>query len=308
MEITYDYYRIFYYVAKYKSFSRAAEVLMSNQPNITKFINNLENQIGCRLFVRSNRGVSLTPEGEKLYTHVAIAYSHLHMAELELASDQSLQSGIVTIGTSETGLYGILLDVLKDFHRTYPGIRLHILSYSTPQAIQILKKGLIDFAVITTPALIKKPLKETILTSFQEIMIGSPQYNFLSRDARHLSELTAYPLICLVKDTSTYAFYNQLYLEHNLIFEPEAEVATVSQILPMILNDLGIGFIPESFAAEPLKRKEIIRIPLLDTIPKRNICLVEDTSRPLSIAANALATMIRDYSANHSLYRGQQTS
>ena len=52
MEITYDYYRIFYYVATYQSFSKAAKILMSNQPNITRFINNLENQLGCKLFVR----------------------------------------------------------------------------------------------------------------------------------------------------------------------------------------------------------------------------------------------------------------
>ena len=45
MEITYDYYRIFYYVATYQSFSKAAKILMSNQPNITRFINNLENFI-----------------------------------------------------------------------------------------------------------------------------------------------------------------------------------------------------------------------------------------------------------------------
>lgn len=64
MEITYDYYRIFYYVATYQSFSKAAKILMSNQPNITRFINNLENQLGCKLFVRSNRGVQLTRKEE----------------------------------------------------------------------------------------------------------------------------------------------------------------------------------------------------------------------------------------------------
>ena len=66
MDISYDYYRVFYYAARYRSFSRAAEALLSNQPNVTKFMNNLEAQLGCRLFVRSNRGVTLTPEGEKL--------------------------------------------------------------------------------------------------------------------------------------------------------------------------------------------------------------------------------------------------
>lgn len=87
MDITYDYYRIFYYVTTYKSFSKAAKVLGSNQPNITHFMNNLENQLGCRLFVRSNRGVTLTQEGELLYQHVRIAYQQLHAAEVELAEN-----------------------------------------------------------------------------------------------------------------------------------------------------------------------------------------------------------------------------
>ena len=42
MEVTYDYYRIFYYAAKYKSFSQAATILMSNQPNVTRAIHNLD--------------------------------------------------------------------------------------------------------------------------------------------------------------------------------------------------------------------------------------------------------------------------
>ena len=97
MEVTYDYYRIFYYAAKYKSFSQAATILMSNQPNVTRAIHNLESQLGCRLFIRSNRGAELTPEGERLYSHVAIAYDHLHAAELELENEKKLEQGTVTI-------------------------------------------------------------------------------------------------------------------------------------------------------------------------------------------------------------------
>ena len=66
MVISYDAYRTFYTVAKLGSFIRAANALMSSQPNLTRTIRNLESVLGCTLFVRSNRGVSLTPEGEKL--------------------------------------------------------------------------------------------------------------------------------------------------------------------------------------------------------------------------------------------------
>ena len=59
MEVTYDYYRIFYYAAKYKSFSQAATILMSNQPNVTRAIHNLESQLGCRLFTVSYTHLTL---------------------------------------------------------------------------------------------------------------------------------------------------------------------------------------------------------------------------------------------------------
>ena len=89
MAVNYDYYRIFYYVAKYRSFTRAAEILMSSQPNITRTMNNLENELSCKLFLRTNRGVTLTPEGEKLFSHVKIAHEQLQTGELELAKGVS---------------------------------------------------------------------------------------------------------------------------------------------------------------------------------------------------------------------------
>lgn len=70
MNISYDSYRIFYYAAKYRSFSQAAAALYNNQPNVTRMIRRLESELGCALFFRSPQGVRLTPEGEKLYAHM----------------------------------------------------------------------------------------------------------------------------------------------------------------------------------------------------------------------------------------------
>ena len=61
MNINYEYYRIFYHVAKYKNLTQAAEALRSNQPNVSRTIKLMEHEFGCNLIVRSNRGVSLTP-------------------------------------------------------------------------------------------------------------------------------------------------------------------------------------------------------------------------------------------------------
>ena len=84
MNINYDYYKSFYFVAKYGSFKAAANVLFGNQPNITRAIKKLENELGCTLFIRHRHGVTLTPEGEKLYARIATAVESIKLGEEEI--------------------------------------------------------------------------------------------------------------------------------------------------------------------------------------------------------------------------------
>ena len=90
MDVNFEYYKIFYYVARYKNFTKAAQALGSSQPNVTRAMNCLEQQINSTLFVRNNRGIQLTPEGEKLYIRVTAAMTQLMAAEEELADSASL--------------------------------------------------------------------------------------------------------------------------------------------------------------------------------------------------------------------------
>ena len=151
MYISYDYYRIFYYVAKYGNISQAARLLMNNQPNLTRTIKKLEAELGCPLFSRSRKGMTLTPEGERLYAHIHLAIEHIDAGEAELTDVRSLQSGSVYIAASEVALRCLLLPVLKQFRLLYPGIHLRISNHSTPQAIDALKEGAADLALVTTP-------------------------------------------------------------------------------------------------------------------------------------------------------------
>ena len=292
MDISYDYYRIFYYVAKCKNFTQAAELLLNNQPNITRSIKNLEAALGCTLFIRTNRGVSLTPEGEKLYDHIAIAFEQIRAGEEEVSLDRSLQRGIISIGSSETALHSLLFQVLKNFRKTYPGIRLKISNYSTSQAIAALKNGTVDLAVVTGPTGAKRPLQEIRLKTIQEIPVCGPSFVELKDRLLHLYELIRYPLICLARETITYEFYNHFFLEHGLSLTPDMEVATADQILPMVKNDLGIGFLPDTFAEEAIRKQEIYPLRLAEKIPERFICLVKHSGHTLIIAARELEKML----------------
>ena len=86
--------------------------------------------------------------------------------------------------------------------------------------------------------------------------------------------------------------YSKFFLEHNLVLEPDTEVETIDQVLPMIMNGLGIGFLPEPFARNAINEKKVYEIPMIETIPKREICLVENHNFPPSIAAETLKKML----------------
>ena len=226
MDINYNHYKIFYYVAKYQNFTQAATILMNSQSNITRTIKVMENELGCTLFVRSNRGVKLTPEGEKLYSHIRIAVEQIQAGEEELTIDKSMTSGTISIGSSGVALRCFLLPILNEFQRRYPKVRLRISNDSTPQAISALKNGSVELALVTTPVEIPKSLKSRVVKDIHTVAVCGRAFSDLAESPTTLAEITKYPMISLGSHTQTHAVYTDWFMQHNLQFKPEVEVYT----------------------------------------------------------------------------------
>lgn len=291
MNINYDYYRIFYYVAKLRNFTKAANVLMSNQPNITRTVKNLEHALGCTLFLRSNRGVRLTPEGEKLYAHIQIAVEQIQAGEKALSMDNSLQSGVVTIAASEVALRCFLLPVLNAYRQQYPSIRLRVSNHTTPQAIASMQNGLADIALATGPIAPIHHLKIKKVKKIKEIAVCGTAFRALVGQPLTLSDIAKHPIVSLGRQTNTYAFYTKWFLQHGVEFAPDIEAATADQILPMVKNNLGIGFVPQDFLTDT-EAETVFPLQLSAPIPTRFVCFLKRDDRPLSVAAAELEQMI----------------
>lgn len=296
MSVSYEYYRIFYYVGKYKSFSRAAKVLDNSQPNITRTMNNLETELGCKLFVRSNKGISLTTEGERLFLHVQAAHEELQTGEAEIYFSKKLHSTGISIGFSigitEILLHDRILPTLHDYHLLYPGTHIQIINNSTPNLVSGVTEGLIDMAVVTSLSNANLHLHETVLNSFRDILIAGPSYAHLKNRLLTLGELVQYPIINLWQGTETYEFYKKLFSLRGLPFEPEVETATTDQVLSFVANDMGIGFISPEYAKSSLKKGEVFKLNLVESIPTRNISLIHNIGRSVNLAADILENMI----------------
>mgnify|MGYP000767876913 FL=1 len=174
----------------------------------------------------------------------------------------------------------------------YPGIRIKIYNHSTPQAVQSVKSGEIDFAVVTTPTTAKEPLREVKLQAFSEILVGGKTFTALGSQELSLAEILNYPFICLGRETMTYQFYYQFFMAHGLEMKLDTEAATTDQILPLVKAELGLAFIPQPMAEQAIRRHEIVQICLNEEIPRRDICMVYDVKRPMSVAAKKLKKIL----------------
>lgn len=282
MDINFEYFKIFYYVAKYKNITKASAVLGSNQPNVTRILKLLESQLNCRLFVREARGISLTEEGERLYSHVEDACRHLLGVQEAINSHEMAGAGTVEIGATESALHLFLLEAIGDFKVRYPKIRIKVHNHTTPEILKYLAGGKLDFAVITTPFEVPKSFRCEKILSFRELLAGGMQYSYLSQEKMQLDRLFDYPWVGLGKGTATYEFYKKFFREHNAEIELDMEVATSDLLIPLICNNLGIGFVPEKLALPLFKEKKLVRIDLDCDVPARGIELVSDRGRSMA--------------------------
>ena len=93
-------------VAECKSISQAAEMLYISQPSLSRYLSNLENELGCRLFTRSKSGMKLTPEGRTFYSYVSAGCAQFFKGESDLKDRLSLEKGEIDIeGRTDSLVY-----------------------------------------------------------------------------------------------------------------------------------------------------------------------------------------------------------
>ncbi len=283
MSVSYDSYKIFYFVAHYRNITLAAKALFLTQPTVSHYILNLEKELNCRLFIRSKKGMLLSPEGELLFEHISKAYAEISQGEEQLKEYLNMGKGLIKIGASETSLRKFLLPLLGRFKTKYPNIQLRISNTTCHVADESIKNGTLDFAVMTTP-FPDNSLVFRELMDFSMVGIAGPMYSHLADQPMNLREIARYPLICLEPGTSGRQYLETLFASHGVHLQPDIELSSADLIPPMAEQNLGIGFVPRLFAEPALRSKEVVELNFEEPLPTRSICILTDPQRQYSLA------------------------
>lgn len=296
MNSNFEYYKIFYYVAKYENLTKAATALKTSQPAVTRTIHKLEGELGCRLFTRSKTGMKLTPEGRTFYGYVAAGCAQFFKGENDLSNLISLENGTIYISATETALHCYLFQAMEEFNSLYPNVRFKILNNSTTESVNAVKEGKVDLAFVSANLQVAKPLRMKILRKYRDILIAGMRFEELKAGKEELSlkELVSYPWISLTAETITRRFLNEYFEKNGLTFAPDMELATTDMILPAVRHNLGLGFIPAEFADAELESGQVFEIKVKEKLPERNIVLIYDMEYPQSIAAKEFQKFLKE--------------
>ena len=148
--------KYFLTVAREGSITGAANSLHLTQPTLTRQIQELEKELGQKLFVRGKYKVTLTPEGMILRNRAQEIVDLVEKTEAEFQAISDTISGDVYIGGGESDCMKHIAEIIKEIQTEYPAIKFHLFSGNAEDVTEKLDKGLLDFGVLIQPVDLSK--------------------------------------------------------------------------------------------------------------------------------------------------------
>lgn len=281
MDINYELYKVFYYVATSLSFSEASKQLFISQSAVSQSIKTLEKKLEQSLFIRSTKKVQLTPAGKLLLKHIEPAMNLIQRGENQLLETGSLGLGQLHIGASDTICRYFLVPYLKQFHKKFPSVPIKVTNATSLNCVELLEQGKVDLIITNFPnsGLNQSYIQKTVC-NFQDVFIANPAYFDLKNQEISLAELKEYPLMLLDRKSTTNEFLHNLFLQHQLELIPEIELNSNDLLIDLARIGLGIAFVPDFCLNK--EATDLYIVQTKETLPARQLIAAINPSLPVS--------------------------
>lgn len=201
---------------------------------------------------------------------------------------QNMELGEVRIGASDMTLQFYLLPYLEKFHEQYPGIKVIVTNAPTPETLNYLREGRIDFGIVSTPFPERPDIKMIPVREIEDVFVAGRRFFSYKNRTLDFQELESLPLIFLEKNTSSRSYMDDFLAGNGVYVRPEFELATSDMIVQFVRRNLGVGCVMRDFARDYVESGLLFELRFNKMIPKRQFCVVKNTKMPLTAAAGKL--------------------
>lgn len=252
--------RYFLAVAREGTIVGAAKFLHVTQPTLSRQLQDLEEELGQQLFLRSNRTITLTPEGMLLRKRAEEVLEIINRTEADFNAMGENISGFVHIGGGESHAMKLIAETIRDLREDYPAIRCNLYSGNAEDVMERLDKGILDFGILIQPVDISK--YDSIALPIRDVwgVVMRKDSPLAAKKSITLRDLMNLPLICSRISIRQSAVKNAYAEWFGNRFEKLNIVATYNLIYnAALMVESGIGY---ALALDGL----------VDTLGNRSLC------------------------------------
>lgn len=233
----------FQMTSRLKNITRAAKRLSVSQPNITVAIKKLEAELGIQLFERSQKQLSLTPEGAVFLNRIELALRNIQDAVLEVNDYKQLQKGTIKIGIpSMIGAY-LFPKIFSGFQKKFAHLDIYLYEKGSMSIRESLERDELDFGIViisnASPSLQLLPMSTN-----QVVACSVPEDSPLAqKDSLSWSDVSNIDLIMLKEGSFIRNLIQQKLKEHNIQPNIILESNQIETIKGLISSNVGMAFL-----------------------------------------------------------------
>ncbi len=191
------------------NYSTASEILYTTDSTLSKHISSMEKELGCALFDRTSRKVSLTPAGTIFAQEGKQIVSLYHRVQAEIQSISNVQDDSLNIAFPDTvRQYGVLKKI-SDFSDQHPEINTHMIETDARYIYTMLHVGSCDFAFSARSDLFDDDIAAVPIYTDHLVLVMPKNHRFAGRDAVKMAELKGEP----------FAVHNKSYFENGVFID-----------------------------------------------------------------------------------------
>ena len=284
LPFTLDQLKILKTIVQEGSFKKAAEKLYISQPAVSLQIQNLERQLNVPIFYRDKKKARLTENGHLLIKYCDRILSLCEETCRALEELQTLQSGALIIGASQTTGTYLMPRLIGIFRHNYPQIAVELQVHSTRRIAWGVVNGQIDLAVVggEVPKELKSSLEITSYAEDELALILPVSHPFSSLDYIQKEDLYRLKFIALDTQSTIRKVIENVLLQNGIdskYFKIEMELNSIEAIKNAVQSGLGAAFVSVSAISKELELNTLHWTKIQDVTIKRTLSIVMDPNR-----------------------------
>ncbi|MBY4953220.1 MULTISPECIES: LysR family transcriptional regulator [Pantoea] len=286
--------RAFVAVARQGSIRAASRLSGLSQPALTKAIQELELALGARLFERRQQGVTLTDIGDNFFKHASLVLEELRVAQEDIQQRLGLAGGRVNIGVGGSIARTVMPQVINQFHREYPLVKVRIVEGQLVSMVHELRQGELDFTINTYD---KNHLDQELV--FERLM--ERDYQVVMRKghpmahARTLAELQHCDWTMPTPQGSYYRLLHDLFGERGMAPKIVVTCETFMACTSLVAQSDFVSIISRDVIEDPTHGGQLISLVLDEPLPKATFYLIQRKDTALTPMSAYMAQLFRRY-------------